>query len=1579
MKKLALLVSFVLLPIALYAQNTGVGLVPFGSFTQFGFDTVNNQNLNTILTIPIVSSTGRGLPLSVPLTYNSQIYGISGGLALPVSNFGWVWDLPPGGTSSYTTSSYQVKCYQAGYPLWTNRTTYGNYYYVDALGRGHSFPNISRTYIQCGNTWSGTSSSYASDASGYFMSAFYGPASVTGPGGQQYPSSNTAVDANGNYITRTVVSSTETDWKDSVGNTALKILYTPNSTNPTQIQYQFLDGTGASNYQTMTLRFQSLSVKTNFGCAVTDYTGTATVPQELDIPTPAGGTLKYLFSYEQTPGLSGFYSGRLQRVTLPTGGYYEYDYPGANDSVNCSDGTTLTMNRVVNDATNSATWNFVRNAASRTTTITTPTLADTANANDSVYSFDTSGRETSRLIYANSPGTTLLRTINTTWAANGTPATKVTILEDNSTKAETDTAYDSNGLLDSVTEYDWGTGAHGSASPIRTTTFSYQTAAAYTSRNIINLVTSKVIMDSGGVVQYRQDTAYDGVALASCPAGVPQHDDTGHPCTMNYRGNPTAVTTYLAPATPANGITKNFTYDWFGNVLSAQLNCCTNKTWTYSATTQYSQPDSAQTGTSPTQLTTTYTYNIYTGLATKSTDPNGLEADYFYDFLRRQTQVSQKNGATNGQSVTNTYDDVAFTTTSTATIDSSKSTKQITAADGLGRTLTTTLKDVNNNLFSIVKNEYDLTGRTYGVSNPYTTTPSYWTTTAFDALGRVTKVTLPDNSNTGYTYATNSVTATDPALKPRKTTVDAAGRTIVVTEPDVTNGNALTVTTNYSYTVLDALASVTTPDQTRTYAYDALGRLLSTTTPEGGKTCFGSVSGTTCNADGYDNFDNLLKRTDARGVLTSYSYDGLNRPSQVSYNVGTTGVPATATVSFTYGLDSSCISAHGAGCIGQAITMTDGLGSENYSYNSLEQETQLQKVISGATYTTGYSYNLAGELTQITYPSLRVVQQSVDAIGRLCEVAPSTTGCGAATAPFATGFVYSPAGQTTSFKYGNGIYASFGYSNERLQLACLDYSTTNRSGGSCTHDSTTKFGLNYSYGTAGGNNGQIAGITDSVDNGRSATYTYDALYRLTRAVTTGSTSYPAWGLSEAYNRYGSRTAQSIYSGCTGVTCPTNLVSVSLSTNRINSGGYAYDLNGNMTNDGMNTLVYDAENHAISATNGGASGTYTYDGAGLRVKKVSGSTTTVTIFSGGHDIAEYVNGAAPSSPTNENIYAGNQMIAAIQSGTTYYFHNDHLSHRLQTNTSGAVVNQRGHFPFGENWYSPSGAALIFTSYYRDAESGNDYASARYYANRLARFLSLDPLSGSASDPQSLNRYSYVENDATDLIDPSGQCPYWGPFGVASKTPGKLGVIFCTDNLTGNGGPDQLGALAGDGYNPLSNQQSFIVCSSVGGATTGCTVYTYTQIPLPSNNQPNGIDWAWWSTFGKTFANGILHGVRQPGQSFGACVLQNANETTFGRHQYLVGAVVATATAAVSNTVQVSLPGAGNASGDPGVVSGTAALALNVGRFVYVASGGFVSGLTVIRPVALTVGVAGRAAPYVVAAEAGLLIGSAINCR
>jgi RHS repeat-associated protein len=355
------------------------------------------------------------------------------------------------------------------------------------------------------------------------------------------------------------------------------------------------------------------------------------------------------------------------------------------------------------------------------------------------------------------------------------------------------------------------------------------------------------------------------------------------------------------------------------------------------------------------------------------------------------------------------------------------------------------------------------------------------------------------------------------------------------------------------------------------------------------------------------------------------------------------------------------------------------------------------------------------------------------------------------------------AGQVSAFSYGNGVTASFGFNAARLQLESLSYA----------QGSTALLSLAYGYAQNGGNNGQITSITDNTgtpEGGRSVTYTYDALHRLKTAETTGSTSFPKWGLEWTYDRYGNRTAQSIVSGCVSpMTCPTNSVSVDSSTNRLTGSPYTYDENGNMLNDGLNTLTYDAESRVVRVNS--SNPMYVYDGAGLRVKKcdphcTSPTTTTVYIFSGSKVIAEYVNGAAVNSPTREYVYSGSQLIATHEGTSLKFHHQDHLSRRVTSDgtsgsqTYGQKIAESGHFPYGESWYESGGTNKFkFTSYERDSESGNDYAMARFYINRFGRFCSPDPLAGSTGNPQSLNRFAYVTSDPVNFTDPLGLCIYY----------------------------------------------------------------------------------------------------------------------------------------------------------------------------------------------------------------------------
>lgn len=85
-----------------------------------------------------------------------------------------------------------------------------------------------------------------------------------------------------------------------------------------------------------------------------------------------------------------------------------------------------------------------------------------------------------------------------------------------------------------------------------------------------------------------------------------------------------------------------------------------------------------------------------------------------------------------------------------------------------------------------------------------------------------------------------------------------------------------------TYDERDNLRIVTQSVQQRTFLYDGLGRLTSATTPEAG-----AVNYT------YNVYNLVSTRTDARGVVTTYTYDTLNRVKTISYN--TSGTTAAST------------------------------------------------------------------------------------------------------------------------------------------------------------------------------------------------------------------------------------------------------------------------------------------------------------------------------------------------------------------------------------------------------------------------------------------------------------------------------------------------------------------------------------------------------------------------------------------------------------------------------------------------------------------------------------------------------------
>jgi RHS repeat-associated protein len=95
-------------------------------------------------------------------------------------------------------------------------------------------------------------------------------------------------------------------------------------------------------------------------------------------------------------------------------------------------------------------------------------------------------------------------------------------------------------------------------------------------------------------------------------------------------------------------------------------------------------------------------------------------------------------------------------------------------------------------------------------------------------------------------------------------------------------------------------------------------------------------------------------------------------------------------------------------------------------------------------------------------------------------------------------------------------------------------------------------------------------------------------------------------------------------------------------------------------------------------------------------------------------------------------------------------------------NGALVSgsKTSYWPFGA--VRSGGSALgdkLYTGQQKESDDGlglYDYG-ARFYSTTLGRFAAVDPIIGSASDPQSWNAYSYVRNNPLSYVDPTGMDP------------------------------------------------------------------------------------------------------------------------------------------------------------------------------------------------------------------------------
>lgn len=586
--------------------------------------------------------------------------------------------------------------------------------------------------------------------------------------------------------------------------------------------------------------------------------------------------------------------------------------------------------------------------------------------------------------------------------------------------------------------------------------------------------------------------------------------------------------------------------------------------------------------------------------------------------------------------------------------------------------------------------------------------------------------------------------------------------------------------------------------QSRSYLYDGLGRRTSSTTPESGTVTnyYTALSGGSCGA-----YDPTLacRIQDARGVVKNFTYDGFNRTTAIQYTNTSGGADPFNTPPVTYQYDAGGAAAF---ALTRLTSITEGpatpapVNSHTFTYDNLGRITKDTQSIDQRTYTVQYAYNLASEMTSITYPSNRVVLQTYDAIGRLCSIGASGSTCTSGTR-YLNSLSYNAAGETLGMTMGNGVQATFTY-NDHLQLSMLRYF---KSG---TNPDILNLSYDYTSTAQPNNNGQIQAThyftqPGTEDQTKSESFGYDQLGRLSAAqtLTVNSTSgSKTWSLQWTYDRFGNRLTQHMASGDPALPVSQPTLSIDPATNRITNTGYTYDNAGNMTHDAAVAYTFDGANRLTKINTTAA--VYAYFGS-QRIKKVLGSSTTRYIYSGSKVIAEYI-GSTPSLST-EYIYGGSQLLVSVAGSITTYHHPDHLSNRAESNSSGTRTRTFGHLPFGDLWYETGTAdKWKFTGYEHDSgtgETGLDYAKFRYYGSSLGRFASPDLMGGHLLAPQSLNRYAYALNDPVNLTDPLGM--YWScshetsSFGGGAETDTGWTCLWVDDGCSGLGECSQGGPV------------------------------------------------------------------------------------------------------------------------------------------------------------------------------------------
>jgi len=845
---------------------------------------------------------------------------------------------------------------------------------------------------------------------------------------------------------------------------------------------------------------------------------------------------------------------------------------------------------------------------------------------------------------------------------------------------------------------------------LRTSHVDYQMSSIYTARRILGLPSAQYLCDgsqgesscndaSGTTLMAKASFVYDAAGSIGGTDAPVQHDNTSYGSGFVVgRGNLSSSKRYDV-TNLAQFTTSTVTYNTAGAVVGSQDALSHGVTISY--TDSFSDLNNSRntlayptTITDPDGFTSTTRYNFDFGAATRkqtplpnvTTNQAGPVQTIDYDSIGRLQRVT--NSVNNGYTRYEYGPNFAQTYSTVNTVADEAYTLQV--FDGAGRVIAKAGNHPGSaGGFSAELIIYDVMGRVSKQSNPTETSlaavsltaplnPYAWVAAGDDAAGwlyteqtydwkgrplvtRNTDGTTKEASYAGCGCAGGEVvTLTDEGTidagvakrRQQKIYSDVLGRQ-VKTEVLNWQGGSVYATTVNTYNARDQvnmtrefqgsapgdpndLSCPTGTCQQTTMTYDGFGRLKTKHVPEQD-----TNTATTYN---YNSDDTPSSVVDARGASQTLTYNnGRHLVTGITY-AAPTGIAATPNVSFVY--DAA----------GNRTSMTDGMGTANYSYDQLSRmtdETRMFTALAGTSsngnYHLGYEYNVSGKLSSITDPSGGRITYARDLSGRISNINGSTF---AGVDEYAHDIAYRAWGKLKHFSFGritetsslNTVAFTYG---ARLQTSGYNITTTKVG--------TVQNGASYQYF----DDGRLKYSIELTNGYQDHAYRYDQAARITQALTGAEArgeSNPNSGAvpfsqNYAYNVWNNLTQRS------GKVWENNIPTFSANYGNGRNAAWTYDASGNVTHDDARQYTYDAAGQVVTTTEPpprpnrpALTVTQEYDGSGQRLKLTDNGTVTFEVRSSVLDGQLIADVTAQGQETTGYVYADGNLIAKQTHGT-----------------------------------------------------------------------------------------------------------------------------------------------------------------------------------------------------------------------------------------------------------------------------------------------------------------------------------------